>query len=169
MKSAEGQDVAVGLHQPADLRQPGHVELEELVLAEPVPGLLHRYVGAEGPAQALIHRIKDGREYYVLPGGGIKDETPEEAAVREVKEETNFDIVIDKFLYEFEDEFHHGYYFLAKNFTGELKLGGPELKKNCEYDQYSLIWMSLDKLPTINLFPENFRQEILDSLNKIFK
>ncbi|BDR61030.1 NUDIX domain-containing protein [Lactobacillus xylocopicola] len=39
-------------------------------------------------AVLLIHRIKDQRAYWVLPGGGAKGaETPLQAAVREVEEE----------------------------------------------------------------------------------
>jgi 8-oxo-dGTP diphosphatase len=37
---------------------------------------------------ALIERHRAGLEYYVLPGGGVdEDETPEQAAVREAREE----------------------------------------------------------------------------------
>lgn len=37
----------------------------------------------------MVRHVHDGRDYWTLPGGGIEvDETPEEAAQREVFEET---------------------------------------------------------------------------------
>ena len=45
----------------------------------------------------LLHRQKPGRDYYILPGGGVElDESFEEACIREVKEETGLDIKVNK-------------------------------------------------------------------------
>ena len=60
----------------------------------------------------LIHRFKDGREYFVLPGGHIEEgESEEEALIREIKEETNFATQIDKHLWTLKNTFdnseHH--------------------------------------------------------------
>ena len=42
----------------------------------------------------LMHRKKEGREYWVFPGGGVeKDETSEQAAKREVLEETSLKVM----------------------------------------------------------------------------
>ena len=61
----------------------------------------------------LIHRIKNGEEYYVLPGGAIEsDETPEDVAIRECKEETNLNCKINKKLWDIEE-----------NVKGEIKTG----------------------------------------------
>ena len=49
----------------------------------------------------LMHRIKDGREYFVFPGGGVEEnESLESALVREIKEEFNIDIKIEKLLFQ---------------------------------------------------------------------
>jgi 8-oxo-dGTP diphosphatase len=102
----------------------------------------------------LMHRVKNGKEYYAFPGGTIEDsETPEETAVRELKEETNLDISLGKLLWEYKDQYHHGYYFIATKFAGDIKLGGPELEINNDNNQYNLEWIDLKNLNDILLYP----------------
>lgn len=49
----------------------------------------------------LMHRNKLNQEYYVIPGGTIEiGEDSAETAIREIKEETNLDIILDKLLWE---------------------------------------------------------------------
>ena len=86
--------------------------------------------------------VKDGRvlvlkskyssgEFYLLPGGGIEDfETVKETAIRETKEETNYDIKIKKLLYiqEWIDR-SRGKNLMYMIFLGEI-LGGEETHLN---------------------------------------
>jgi len=103
----------------------------------------------------LMHRLKNGKEYYAILGGCIEDEeSPEETAVRELKEETNLDISLGKMLWEFEDEYHHGYYFLADKYAGTATLGGPELEGNNKENFYELQWVPIRKLNEMLLYPE---------------
>lgn len=122
----------------------------------------------------LIHRIKEGKEYYVLPGGKIEyGETPEEAAIREVKEETSLTIEIEKLLWEhsehfkdkFRDEKREGYYFLAKSFEGKLELGGPEKKLQSEDNRYVLEWFLISELKNILMYPKDIKKEIIKIFN----
>lgn len=65
----------------------------------------------------LMHRIKEGRDFYTLIGGKIeKNETPTEAIIREVKEETSLNILEYDFLYEKEDSKKYAYYFLIEDY-----------------------------------------------------
>ncbi|MBU1202700.1 NUDIX domain-containing protein [Patescibacteria group bacterium] len=115
----------------------------------------------------LIHRIKNDNEYYAFPGGTIeKNEKSEETAIREIKEETNLDIVLDKLLWEYKDEHHYGYYFLAKTFEGKIKLGWPETGRNNPNNQYNLEWIKLDNLDNILLYPEEIAKRIKQTFNK---
>ena len=112
----------------------------------------------------LLHRQKAGRVYYIIPGGGIeKGETPEQAAKREIKEETNLDVEIDKLICKIIGGYGYPeYFFLAKNIQGEAQLGGEEFEKNCEENHYAIAWTPLDKLKEINLLPPEIKEKILN-------
>lgn len=114
----------------------------------------------------LMHRIKNGKEYYVFPGGTIEDgETPEQTAIREIKEETSLDISLGKLLYEHEDEMCYGYYFLAQNIRGQAQLGGEELDRNTPNNHYALEWVAIDNLPNILIYPPEIAQSIHETYN----
>lgn len=111
----------------------------------------------------LIHRFFRGREYYVFPGGGVEEgESVEEAAVREIKEETGLDAEIDKKLCEFYNEFDKriNHFFLITKFNGKVELGGPEAERNSEEDKYILEWHNIHELEKLPLFPEEMKQFI---------
>ena len=113
----------------------------------------------------LIHRLKSGQEYYVLPGGSIeKGETPQQAAIREIKEETNLDIYLERLVWKIKEkvsaEVRLGYYFLAKSFTGNLRLGGPELQKQSKSNQYLLEWIPVKNLHKYLIYPEGLKEKI---------
>ena len=48
---------------------------------------------SENDAILLIHRLKNGRDYWVIPGGGAKgNETTVETAIREINEELSIQL-----------------------------------------------------------------------------
>lgn len=112
----------------------------------------------------LLHRRKAGKDYYVIPGGGLEaGETPEQGAKREVKEETNLDVEIGELIFEFIGVYGYPeYFFLAKNIRGEAQLGGEELENNSEENHYSITWIELEKLKEINLLPPEIKEIILN-------
>ena len=111
----------------------------------------------------LMRRIKNGREYFVFPGGGVEEnEIIEEAIIREIKEELSIDAKIDRFLFEIENQGRQEYYFLIKEFSGKPQLGGEEKERMNENNQYYPTWMDLDKLKYLdNLYPELAKREII--------
>jgi 8-oxo-dGTP diphosphatase len=108
----------------------------------------------------LMKRKKDKEIYYTIPGGTLdKGESLEKTAVREIKEETNLDIVLGELLWNIKDGISECSYFLCRSFSGTLKLGGPEVKRN---SFYCLKWVLIEKIKKINLKPELIIEKIKD-------
>ena len=53
-----------------------------------------------------------------------------------------------------------GYYFLAKNFKGELKLGGPEAEKQSKDNIYLFEWFPIADLDKILFYPKDIGKKI---------
>ena len=99
-------------------------------------------------------KVKDGitKEYYVVPGGGQEEnETLEETAIRELKEELNVDIEILEYLGKIELDDTISNYYLSKIVKGTPKLGGEELYRMNEYNYYVPRWVDINQLDNIDL------------------
>lgn len=111
---------------------------------------------------ALIKRQREGRTYYVVPGGGMEaGENPEQTAIRESREELGLDISIDRLLAKVTYRGREQFYFLAKVKGGHFGTGkGPEMtgKYPPERGTYTPVWMPLSEIEKINLFPPSIGQ-----------
>lgn len=115
----------------------------------------------------LIHRIREGKEYWVLPGGGVeKNETAEEALNREMSEELKIKLKAKTFLFKLEDIGRFEHYFLITDYEGSPKIGGPELERMNEQNQYILEWRDFNKLSDINFLPSKAVAGLKKSLSK---
>jgi len=96
----------------------------------------------------LIHRFKYGNEYWVVPGGGVEEgEGLEEALKREIKEETNLDMIDCQFLEAVDVENGTKQHIFVCNLKdGKEKLGGPEKIDNSLDNQYILTWVEIEKV-----------------------
>jgi ADP-ribose pyrophosphatase YjhB (NUDIX family) len=113
-------------------------------------------------AQALIiengsillakhHDLTIDQIYWCLPGGGVEaGESPEEAVVRELKEETNLDIRVVRKIAEMRlpgvtAGYAKGVTFLAEIAGGELSLGfDPEQEHWQDKFLQAVSWRKLD-------------------------
>jgi len=104
----------------------------------------------------LIHRFNRGKEYFVLPGGGVEvGESVADAAIREAKEETCLNVVLSDSFLDYTDPRDgnpHRYYHVT-SFTGDLALGGEEAIINNPEDSYELEWHPLNDLKTLTFYP----------------
>ena len=114
----------------------------------------------------LMRRMKNGQEYYVFPGGGVKEgESTETAIIREIREELSLDAKIDKLLFEIENQGRQEYYYLIKEFSGKPQLGGEEKQRMNQDNQYYPVWIEFNKLNDLdNLYPKSARKKIVEIL-----
>lgn len=111
----------------------------------------------------LMRRNNKGLKYYTFIGGGMEEgETPEEAAIREAKEEVSLDVKINQYLFKHYNIDHtkqfgdrYDYFFLVTEFQGEVELGGPEKEREKDGNLYFPEWHDIDDIKNIqNLLPE---------------
>jgi 8-oxo-dGTP diphosphatase len=131
----------------------------------------------EGGRVALIERIRDGRKYYVFPGGTIEsEEAPEAAAVREAREELGLEIRLGQLAAIGEFEGTRQYYFWATPIGGKFGTGNgeefgssPSLKRG----SYKPIWLNIDQLVLNDVYPKALAiildQGTLTPSDKVFR
>jgi 8-oxo-dGTP diphosphatase len=101
----------------------------------------------------LLERWRDNLHYFSIPGGGIEQgENAAETAVREVKEETDVDITIERLIYELNIEERIHSFFLARYISGEphLPLDSPEAHAG-NNNRYLPRWIPVRQIPELDL------------------
>ena len=93
----------------------------------------------------LIHRLRDGNEYWVFPGGGVEEEEDFETALkREMMEETGLMLVSYQRLFDqLEKDGSSCIFYSCELEPGEPRLGGPELDEQSPNNQHHLEWVNL--------------------------
>ncbi len=121
-----------------------------------------------------MHRINNGRKYYVFPGGGVEPkETIENAVVREVLEETTLNIKINKLLYH-HDYYQDGnqYFYLCDYVSGEPKLSDNsdeklEMTKDSQ-NFYQPIWVPINQINQMLIYPLEIRDWLIQDISTNF-
>lgn len=112
----------------------------------------------------LMRRVRADRgEYYVIPGGSVETGEPiKTAAARELFEETNVKLILERQLYQSHNPASKrvAHYFLARWLDGEPSLhpNSPEMtEREASSNQYYPEWVKLSEVSSLNLFPTVIR------------
>ncbi|MGH3103293.1 MAG: NUDIX domain-containing protein [Gaiellaceae bacterium] len=131
-----------------------------------------RVVIVEDGRVALIKRVRDGLTYYLFPGGGVEgEETPEQAAIREAREELGVEVELDGLLHEDVFEGVRFLYYRARIVGGEFGTGlWPDhsgLDAHARGGSHEPVWMPLGELANVrvgrNVRPRELVRLLLDS------
>ena len=120
----------------------------------------------------LIERHRAEKHYYVFPGGGVDEgETPEQAAIREMEEETGLRVTIKRELAEIHFDLSVQHYFLVEKIGGEFGSGTGEEFTEADPDNpaqgiYIPTWMALAELPEHdNVYPAEVAKLAANSIS----
>ncbi len=128
-----------------------------------------RAIIIRGEQLLVIKRDKHGARFFTLPGGGIDPgETAEQAAEREVREETSIECKVTREVYhERIKEFGETYYFLCDYVSGEPALdpNSNEAAENAEGKNiYEPMWLEIRALENTVFYPRNVAHKLENDL-----
>ena len=120
---------------------------------------------SENDAMLLIHRLKNGRDYWVIPGGGAEgNETPVETALREIEEELNIQLKPADLthLLEYKSQENEHFFFAEIPFIAAPAISGEEKERANNLNVYQPRWIAVKELTQINLMPPKIACKIIN-------
>ena len=114
----------------------------------------------------LVRRENAQGQYFVFPGGGVKaGETPEQAVIREMREEAGVTVTSAEILQQITTERDDNVLILC-TLPPDVKLVWQEHHKQTADNHYELVWISLSELPDLALYPFEGRNAVLRRFNR---
>jgi 8-oxo-dGTP diphosphatase len=117
---------------------------------------------------ALIERQRGDLHYFTFPGGHVEpDETPEQAAVRETKEELGLDVSIQRLVAKIWWHNNPQYYYLVAITGGEFGTGlGEELHHPLpERGSYRPVWAPVEDILKLQVLPRSLAKIVTEALS----
>ena len=119
----------------------------------------------------LMHRVREGQEYWVFPGGGVEetDKTLEDGLKRECLEEIGVvvevgDLFFEKSYLSKDNSDELQLLYNCKIISGDIGTGaGPEFSdRNIEqYGTYKIEWLPLSQIKDKVVYPLELRDKIV--------
>ena len=106
----------------------------------------------DGERILLVQHLKNGRRYWLLPGGGVEvGETLAAAAQRELREETGYEVEVGGLVLLCEAIEPQGRHLINVVFAGTIR--GGELRAGRDHRLVDAGWEPLESLPEMTMFP----------------
>lgn len=120
-------------------------------------------LGIIGSAVLVVKHQKDGRSYWLLPGGGIRvGESAKTALKREIREELNISVVVGELLFVVETWSGNGTHIIQPTFLLEISdTGGIAVGEDSRVVGFDLF--DVPGLKKRTIYPD-IREEIIEYL-----
>ena len=115
---------------------------------------------------ALVERHRADQHYFTFPGGHVEPgETPEQAAVRETKEELGLDVTIQRLVAEIWWHDRPQYYYLVEFAGGVFGTGTGDEMHNLlsESGSYQPVWIPLRDLLNLPVLPRSLARILVQA------
>ena len=123
----------------------------------------------------VIYRKKNDALYSTFPGGTVEYcASTENCAAREIFEETSIHVKIKNLVYKVEihspNFIKYEYFYMAEYVSGVPNLlpNSVEAERITHNNIYQPMWMPLEKISQIKLFPIEIRDKLLENLENGF-
>lgn len=128
-----------------------------------------RAIICEEDRYLFIHRVREDKEYWVFPGGGVEDDdvSLESALIRECEEELGVQVEVGElftktyFVMDGEEQEQHIYY--CKIRSGDVGTGqGPEFQEGTGYEgSFEVEWVHIAEMKDKRVLPEEVKDILL--------
>lgn len=118
----------------------------------------------ENDRVALIERHRSGRHYFTFPGGGVDaGETPAQAVVREMEEETGLRVAVKRKIADVWFNGNRQEFFLVETVSGVFGTGTGEEYRISPHPSgtYLPLWMPVAELSDHNVLPAEMAAAVL--------